>query len=665
MSNRIVTLCCLCVALYAGAIQAQAIPGIDTMPRAQARTQPAPGPNTADKPTEQKQPETEQPAGTENRPANTDSEQPAPAAGALDDRLPLIRNLRVEKLEDPPHSVRVSWEVDPANDTSIYVGRYVRPTASRELLLEAESLASPPLGPKETSFVDRNIPDGAYYYVVVTVYEVSRGQAIRLVSNTNYTTTPMIINRSAVADSEEQRPVGGQVLSVRNLSAVNAQSSVKLNWSPANAGGVVYNVYRSLEPLSSPLSLRAAQRLGQTQENRWNFEDEQPPVGRVVYYGVTVTDAGSGQEYQQLSLGQSYVQNVFRPTQVSQDRARLLPDALTAYLENRNTVKLLWVDPSSPVSSLRVYRSNRPITSAAELERATPLGEVARGVSNFRDINLSPGVYYYALVPRNELQQDVAAFVEGRTFTGFGARIQAGQSQVVDQQKPGETTQPGGVNPDESRPYLSDLRIRGEEDAARISWRIVGRERAQRLRLLLYRSTRPLRSWGDVRNHGDLLAEVDDGVSSYTDGGLPRGRYYYALSLEADGRGEDRLLAGRNFVADAVVIGDRGAEETISESEAGRLDTELPAGMVGLNRILKETYFRRDYGEAVRRIAPYVVGRGVNDAVRARAMLYTGMSYYHMGQYRSAMEFFLHERVRRSYPERARFWYNRSLERSR
>ncbi|MBX7057298.1 MAG: hypothetical protein K1X75_04485 [Leptospirales bacterium] len=679
MSNPIVRAAVLSLALLSGGLLAQGIPGIDPMPRAEERRpqpaqpsseQPAAGP-AQQEPSNPQQPATgpaQQPTANSEKPA-----EQAPA-GRLDSELPLIRNLRVERVDDPGYSVRLSWDVSPHNDTAIYVVRYIRPTATRELVMDADSVAYPLLGPQETTFLDRGLPDGAYYYAVVTVYEATRSQGMNLVADGNYSTKPMIVYRSASPAQPGSAADQNARLQVRALSAVNAQSSVKLNWSaPANSN-VSYNVYRSFEPMANPMALRVARRIGQTQANQLQFEDTTPPLGRVVYYGVTVNDPQTGEEGRELSFGQSYIQNVFQPVQVSQDRSRLLPDALTAYLENRDTVKLLWADPDGPVSSLRIYRSTRPISNAQELARATALGEVGRGVNSYRDRSLAPGVYYYALVPRDSSAQDVQAFVEGRTFTGFGSRILGGQSPgtvVENQQKPQQNdVRPDSQHPDPAtqnttRPYLSELRARVDGDSVQLSWRVVGRERARNVRLLLYRSDRSLRSWGDVRSHGDLLAELEADTQSYTDAGLPHGRYFYVLSLEADGHAEDRLLAGRNFVGSALAVGGGRPESDQQETASDLEEGSLAPGMVGLSRILQETYYRRSYGEAVRRIAPYVLGRGVDDSVKARAMLFTGMSYFHMGQFRSAMEFFLHERVRRQYPERARFWYNRSLERAR
>lgn len=682
MSNPFRTASLLIALFLTGAVTAQGIPGIDPLPRASAEERKPPSG------AEQKPGETA-PATDANIPAG-DSRKPGEEKAAEGEparlQSPVIRNLRAEKVADDPTSVRLTWEVDPANDTAIYVGRYVRPTTSRELVLEAENISTPPLGPKETTFLDRNIPDGAYYYVVVTVYEMSARDRLRLQANGNHTVDPIIIYRTTpgtqpqAGEQSPDKPGHAQEspYEVRGLTAVNAQSSVKLNWGPPDARDVTYNIYRSVEPMGNENALKVASRLAQAPASRLYYEDLEPLTGRVTYYGVTVTDNRTGREYLTLTLNRSFVQNVFQPTRIAEDRGRLLPEALTAFLENRNTIKLLWVDPEAPLAGLRVYRSARPIANAQALERAELLGEVRKGVNEYRDANLPAGVYYYALIPRDPALSEVRTFAEGRTFTGIAMRINiaAGEEKKPEEKKPEE--KPAQENADErSRTRLNNLRQTAGADFVQLEWDVLRAELSRDYRVAVYRAATPLRNFEDLQRQGELLTELPRGVHTYVDGGLRPGRYYYALALTADGRSDPNLSVGRNFLAEPALVsgpqkpaadaGERPGEDRVRpDASEGALD-EIPGGpsMVALNRILAATYFRRDYGEAVRRLAPYVMSRRVPSQVRAKAMLYTGMAYYQMRQYRRAMEFFLHESVQREYPERSRFWYNRSLERAR
>ncbi|MEQ9362635.1 MAG: hypothetical protein RIF32_00245, partial [Leptospirales bacterium] len=315
------------------------VPGVDAVP---AAAYPAGDPRGA---------EAEQAATETSRVQETDAadtvatnnsgaskEQAAPTArdaeaADIRSRFPLIRNLRVEPDREFPHSVRIRWDVDPANDTAIYVGRYIRPLATRELILEAENLTSPPLGPRSTSYIDRNIPDGAYYYVVVTTFEMSKRGTVVLQPNVNYTTTPSVIYRDG-RDISDPRPNTGEETGdapgVTNLFAVNSDDGVKLSWRPPARSGLRYNIYRGESPLDSPAALRSATRLAVVQGRQYIYEDRSALPERPVYYGVTVTDTATDREEQKLYPGRSFIPHTYRkPTEANESATQTgeLPDA--------------------------------------------------------------------------------------------------------------------------------------------------------------------------------------------------------------------------------------------------------------------------------------------------------------------------------------------------
>ncbi len=97
--------------------------------------------------------------------------------------LPVIVGLKVKP--DPKHkySVALSWKFAKKNKSPIYVGRSEKPLTTKSLVLDADNLTAPPLGPHETTFRDINIPDGKYYYVVVTKAEMKKGAKLILKPN--------------------------------------------------------------------------------------------------------------------------------------------------------------------------------------------------------------------------------------------------------------------------------------------------------------------------------------------------------------------------------------------------------------------------------------------------------------------------------------------------
>lgn len=552
---------------------AASIPGIDDIPGAQY---PEGDPRRNSVRDERTNPGTDNTTTTET---NTDTE----TTGDVRARLPLIRNLKIERYPDIPFSVKITWDVDPSNTTAIYVARFIRPIDTREILLEADNITSPPLGPKETSFIDHKIPDGAYYYAVVTSYEVGERNNMVLKGGDNFTTDPLIIYRPEeenvnTGDETDNEQIDSRVEAYMagDLLAVNSTDAVKLNWRGATARNIAYNVYRSHEPFKNETSLEIARLVGRTEGNTPFVEDRNPIIGRKVYYAVTVVDKRTDREYLQFVLNANYIAHTYERPQVSQDEERQIPEALTVYIENRNTIKLLWVDPEAEFSDLRVYRYDRPILNERSLRSARFVGWVKPGENTFRDTNLDPGIYYYAVLPRNLQGEEIRTFVEGYTFTGFGTRIEAvtdntdttENTDTTDTIDTGDNTEQAEEEAQNlGEPVLATLEAEGKTDSVDLKWVIAGEELERNLRQLVYRSKLPMRSFEQVRNRGDLLAELPGNRRTYTDAGLEAGKYYYAVILDVDGKIQEGLKSGRNYLEEPVTVGSRPDTETDTQTE--------------------------------------------------------------------------------------------------
>ncbi len=544
----------------------------------------------------------------------------APQDEALSNEQPMVRTLKVIKHPSLPHSALVTWTVDPRNQTAIYLGRYSRPVSTRDLVFEAENLTAPPLGPREVQFVDRNIPDGTYYYVAVTSGEVSEGGSLIMRPNQNYTTQPFVVFRG------EKDEVRRKEFYVINLTAVNNEDSVSLTWTPALAKNVEHTVYRSRDPLDNPAAFNSAVKLGTTPETTYDFRDKNPLRDEKLYYGVTVTTRSNSREYKELTVNESFVAHAFRP-RVLGDLAESLPAGLVAYLQAGNDVKLLWTGPVRQVSELKIYRSGVPINNLERLRSARYLGKVRGGVNEYLDRGLRPGRYHYAVIPVKDGGQEMREFWEGRTFTPDPLLV-VGR----------------GAGPGISR---LDARATSPRDIT-VRWDVL-REGDGALRFFLYRSGRPMQTAPDVRESGQLVRTFDDTVTSFVDRDLNPGRYFYALLVEVNGTLDERMVSGANYLPGPVVLGGESRRNTAYE----------------LEYVLNMTYRRGMFEEAIRHLAPFIHNHENPGEIVSRAMLYSGLSYYNLGLYRSALPIFMHAQVRRYYPERARFWYNRTMEKMR
>ena len=688
---RLIVLVLGCTCWCAAAAGAQNTPPADSSGDAQKEAT-----NTGDSKVVEKPADGQQPGSSEeaaNRDGAGDSRDPAEDGDSDEERrkrFPLIRNLRVEQDPKFPHSYRLRWDVDAKNDTAIYVGRYIRPLSTRELILEAENLTSPPLGPQSKEYLDRDIPDGAYYYVVVTTYEMSKRSAVVLQPNVNNTTNASVVYREpgeanankqpgGTENGESAKPATEQPVEISNLYAVNSGDSVKLSWRPPGGTRPVrYNIYRSERSLDGPDALRSATRLAVVAGREYTYEDRSPVDGRRVYYGVSVTDEQTGKENERLYFQKSFVEHTFeKPRENATPAAgESLPDALTAFLAGRDSVRLLWVAPRGQAPrDYRVYRSPRPIASPAALSGASFLGVTQGGTTGYRDERLAPGTYYYAVLPRDQRGVEQRVFVEGRTFTGFAVNISA----ASDAQEPGNGTNNGSgdsggsdnsgesAEAQEKRPRPANFSARAgfDGDAVTLTWKIESPSEAKandsevEFQQLRFRSRKPMRAIAEIRARGARVATLTGEEREFVDRSVRPGRYHYALVLDFGDRVSDKLFVGRHYLRFPVEL---VAPNTLGEDAEPEL---RDASLDELNRVLAATYHRQRYGQTVSRVAPFVNGADVAPNVRAKAMLYTGLALYHSGDYRNSINYFLQAQVREYYPERAEFWYNRSIKRMR
>ena len=375
-----------------------------------------PTPTPTSTPDGQKKPEGEKPEETKNEEEK--------------EELPMVRDLKSEIVGEAADTVKLTWTLAPGSDTVLYVVRYARPISTRERLFEAYNLTSPPLKTGTLEFSDEKIPEGTYYYAVISSYEVSLNEKIKLEDGKNFLSAPVsILKKKPVTpdsglegektEEPEEQPY------VESLVAVNTDKSVKLSWKKLKKEKGIYNIYRSEEPLDKPEAFDGATRLGAIPVSQAQLEDNNPLAGKQVYYGVAYLDP-DGTEYRELVLNSSYIQHEFKGPEEQPTAATTisnLPENLTAEKAGSSEVKINWQDPDSELNGFNIYRSATPIYNIGQLDRAELIGFARKGRGEYQDKNLEPGSYFYGVFPVTREGVVVQDFQEGKTFTGFPVEL--------------------------------------------------------------------------------------------------------------------------------------------------------------------------------------------------------------------------------------------------
>src|SRR5262249_44729249 len=151
----------------------------------------------------------------------------------------------------------------------------------------------------------------------------------------------------------------------------------------------------------------------------------------------------------------------------------------------------------------------------------------------------------------------------------------------------------------------------------------------------------------------------------YSDTKLPAGKFNYAIVILHDGRVDEKMEEGRNFLPLPAQVRVSTATDTQKiEPAKDQNKTDETAGTDrDINEILAHTCEKGRYEACIQRLMPF--RKDKSDAIRARALLYTGISYFKLGQFKTARPFFVEPVVKAQLPERANFWYKRSLEKLR
>ncbi|MBR32157.1 MAG: hypothetical protein CMN77_12690 [Spirochaetaceae bacterium] len=573
-------------------------------------------------------------------PENENTQRPEGDSG-----YPRVRNLTVSPDSRFPNSAKISWEAHPDLSTNLYIVRYSRPITTREILLNSYNLTPEPLEPTNTTFIDKDIPQGTYYYAIVATHELSRDGRLKLIADQNYTSVPFIVGRTGPSDgtsctADRDRAYKPEEFQVLDMVAVNTEKGVVLNWKKSPVPGIRYHVYRGPEPLDSAERLAKATRLGESREESPFFEDVNPADGSQTYYGVAVYDCVNKKEYPQLTLNESYISHTYVRPDRKMEFDNFLPGSFMAYLASKDTIRLLWVDPGPAIKDYEVYRSSEPIQDLQALSRAKQIGTVSNGAKGFTDTGLRPGQYFYALIPRSTSGRKIMELQAGRTFTAFGVTIRG-----------------ASFNPDEPNLFekpgdgrISELNASVEGDAVVFEWKFRSGVTEEEVQLFLYRSKEPIPDIKAIERTGVFLAEIPVTARRYLDrtGGQ---KYYYAFVENYPAKKKTNVYHTPNPLG----------PETATEPET--TDTK-PDADDRLKKILGRTYAIQKYQDCVDEVRNFLQEKDLPEEVRVKALFYQGQSYYFTGQYDQARTIFSRKDIIDQFGDRALFWYRRSLERT-
>jgi hypothetical protein len=616
--------------------------------------------------------------------------------------FPRIRNLKVVQDSTYPYSAKITWDLHPQVSTPIYVVRYTRPISTKDILLNSYNLTSPPLSPNTTTFIDIDIPEGVYYYAAVTSFELSREGILVLKPGVNYTVTPFIVYRNSNIqstnlipekldlDSKDRTKLTPQDFEISELMALNTEKGVVLNWKPVNISDIKYKIYRSNEPLDSLERIQKAKLLGESIKPY--YLDTEPIYEEAVYYGVSVFDIQSNKEYADLKFRKSYITHTFKKPKIEYQYLQYLPDSLIAYQINKDTIQLFWVDAGPSVKFYKVYRYDAPIFSENILSKAQYLGNIQSGSIGFVDSNLKSGRYFYAVFPVISNNQELKIFSANRTFTTFGIIIRGEDKDIYkEQEKKVPQTKTESI-----RTNIKNILIRLENNRdVRITWDYIS-ENANKIKVLIYRSTIQILKYEDLKENSTYLGEFPLVAGVFLDRNLSDGNYYYNF---IEYNTETNEITAFYYLKKPIEIkqdktipeenqtvkndAKKTQEESITQitqkepkKEEEKQETQTKQDLEALDQlnkkkqnndkiiddIINQIYIKKDFINAEKRIKSLLKKKELDKEQLGKIKFHYGFLLFKLNRYNEAKKYFLDDDVQNYDKERADFWFKRVIE---
>lgn len=364
------------------------------------------------------------------------------------------------------------------------------------------------------------------------------------------------------------------------------------------------------------------------------------------------------------------------PTTVKNLSVKILP--------NKKSVRLDWEAPSEE-GEVIIARSYSLIDSMDKLQVADSLGKYPSnkkdGITSFTDSNLRSGKYYYAIVMASDVRKGSVAFYSDQNYTAKPIVIKrpVENNDNVDLEPEGEE----GKKKESSEHYIRSLLVAKEGQFLRLKWEPPANADSISPKYTIYKSSEPLSSLPAI-NKAEKFVEVNHPDTTFLDQDLHKSQtLYYGVSVTVNEKETLPLVKNKSFVRVFYVM-DKDKPEGLQPTDAKQAnkddedddEDEKPKKKVepvkkeesvvhanpnDLYEILKNTYWKKRYEEAVFRLKEYLE-KEKDSFYRGKAFLYIALSYFRMGNYREALHYMLKDEARLYNEERTDFYIKRCLE---
>jgi hypothetical protein len=530
-----------------------------------------------------------------------------------EEKFDSTRGIRVSMLPDKK-STYVNW-IPNEEGGEVIIARSNSVIDTPEKLYIADSLGRFPSGAKNsvTNYYDYNLKPGSYFYAVIPVDHV-RKRKVKLLSNQNYTTDPIIIQEYTDNPAEPMVVAAGKPIakneSIGTVVVKAEGTNIRVSWvSPWNAvpSQTVYSIYRSSSPMETIEEMRKADKLAELPHPINTYLDKDIEKSQTLYYGVSVKSENLPETIP-LENGKSFVRIFFirdkrgksevvqdtEPTELDKSSEKVATTQAEfdtkefqvkgfGYERVGKGAILKWIAPNQAddTTQYTIYASTRAFDA---------------GVNSF----IGGSVLKVAVVPHPSTSISIK---EIKPVDELYFAITAKRANVPEDFRVTEGTSYFRYQFDKNK--IPEEAIANKEEKTKAPKEVI--------------PTKEESSLSDTPTLGRPQEELEDGSEEF-----------YTIDPEDL----------EDFIID---------EKQLDSERADKLD-----------RILRATYAKGKYELAVSNLEKFIKNE-TNSKLKGKAYFYAGISRYHRKEYKKALDHFLKVETSEFQSDRTVFWKNRAL----
>jgi len=586
-----------------------------------------------------------------------------------------IRNLKVKISDVSAGEVMVAW-TNIKNDVPLAVVRSDRPLSNLSALLLGKVVVLLDAG--QTNFKDQILTPGDYYYAVVS-YQRLKDETVILKGNENYSTVPVHFSDKDLANQVES--IKETVSHIR--ADVLDNKSVRIQWNYDPVPNVSLLIYRYVYAIDNENTLKSAMRIGSVTAEKNYFDDQDGATGEY-YYAVIVFQFGI--EKMIFKADENYTTRALKKPEVASSVIK----SLKALKTKKNQIIITWNDPSPKFTQEYIlYRSTQQVLQESDLQNASIIKRLAQNSASYIDKDYPEGELYYAILTQNVVGSIQKSIVPGdnslinpiitkaevvpEKHEEKTEKIEEKKSEIIPERKAEIKKIDPDLHPEQGMFY--DLQAVPERNRILISWKpekeLFEALPEKGVYYHVFRFTKKPDSMRDLTTD-NYLAKVALNEDVYYDTPADNGLYYYAIFLTTpkgvlppDLRYNDNLVGPviykkglepekkGSLKQESVKTGNQEVDFSIFSNTVELNDEKL-------NNVLRRTYLQENYKEAIDALGDFRHNSSLK--IRARAIFYSALSNYYLGNYKEAMTFIMNDAVKTVYADRADFWYRQILE---